>query len=176
MSKNNHSKKPQFAKLYKNKDVSFWKTVLFIDESKFNVFCSNGQTYVWRKPNEEYKENNLQLAVKYGSGSIMVWGSISTAGPGNLHIIDGIMDQIKYLQILKENLKNNVPNMGIAECFNFYQNNDPKYRAQNVHLWLLYNCPHVIETPAQSPDLNIIEIKIAIVKIIEIKIEESYYL
>lgn len=24
-------------------------------------------------------------------------------------------------------------------------------------MWLLYKCPHVLETPAQSPDINVIE-------------------
>ena len=157
VSKRNRSKRLQFAKLYKNKDFSFWRTVLYTDESKFNIFRSDGQTYVWRKPNEEYKENNLRPTVKHGGGSIMVWGCMSAAGPGNLHIIDGIMDQTKYLQILKNNLRDSVEKLGIADSYSFYQDNDPKHRAHNVRLWLLYNCPHVIETPAQSPDLNVIE-------------------
>jgi hypothetical protein len=29
------------------------KTVLFADENKYNVFGSDGQNYVWRKPREE---------------------------------------------------------------------------------------------------------------------------
>lgn len=157
VSKRNRSKRLQFVKLYKDKDFSFWKTVLFTDESKFNIFRSDGQTYVWRKPNEELREENLRPTVKHGGGSIMVWGSMSAAGPGNLHIINGIMDHKKYLEILKENLMDSVQKLGIAECFSFYQDNDPKHRAHNVRLWLLYHCPHVIETPPQSPDLNVIE-------------------
>ncbi|CAK9818985.1 Transposable element Tc1 transposase [Anthophora quadrimaculata] len=157
VSQKNRSKRLQFVKLYKDKDFSFWETVLFTDESKFNIFRSDGQTYVWRKPNDEFREENMRPTVKYGSGSIMVWGSMSAAGPGNLHIINEIMDHKKYLQILKENLKDSVQKLGIAECFSFYQDNDPKHRAHNVRLWLLHQYPHVIETPPQSPDLNVIE-------------------
>ena len=45
------------------------------------------------------------------------------------------------------------------ESFHFYQNNDPKHTelAEVVKEWLLYNCPRVVKTPSQSPDLNIIE-------------------
>ncbi|GFY28872.1 RNase H domain-containing protein [Trichonephila clavipes] len=33
----------------------------------------------------------------------------------------------------------------------------PRHSAHNIRLWLLYNCPKVIETFTQSPDLNTIE-------------------
>lgn len=39
----------------------------------------------------------------------------------------------------------------------FYQDNDPKHKALDVRLWLMYNCPKVLETPPQSPDINVIE-------------------
>lgn len=157
ISKKNKSKRKAFAELYRNKDISFWNSVLFTDESKFNIFRSDGQAYVWRKANEELQECNLRATVKHGGGSVMVWGCMSAAGPGNLKIIDGIMNQNKYLDILKENLKPSVQKLGIEDRFIFYQDNDPKHKASNVRLWLLYNCPHVLETPPQSPDLNVIE-------------------
>ena len=39
----------------------------------------------------------------------------------------------------------------------FYGDNDLKHVSRIAQEWLLYNCPKVIHTPAQSPDLNIIE-------------------
>lgn len=87
----------------------------------------------------------------------MVWGCMSAAGTGQLCVIDGIMDQTKYLTILKENLMQSAEKLGVRDNFHFYQDNDPKHKAHNVRLWLLYNCPHVLETPPQSPDLNVIE-------------------
>lgn len=94
-----------FVKLHQTKELSFWKAVLFCDESKFNLFRSDGQSYVWWKPNEEYKKKNLKPTMKHGGGSVMVWSCMSAAGPGNLHIINGIMDQRVYLEILKQHLK-----------------------------------------------------------------------
>lgn len=130
---------------------------MFADESKYNVFRSDGRSYVWRRAKEELKEKNLRPTVKHGGGSVMVWGAMSAAGPGKLHIIDGIMDQTMYLNILKSNLKSSARKLGIESHFYFYQDNDPKHKAYNVRNWLLYNCPHVLETPPQSPDLNAIE-------------------
>ena len=130
---------------------------MFSDESKFNLFGSDGRENVWRKPNQEMFPKNLRSTVKHGGGSVMVWGCMSAAGVGRLHFIDGIMDQNVYINILKENLKESAEKLGIGNTFNFYQDNDPKHKAHKVRNWLLYNCPKVIETPPPSPDLNAIE-------------------
>ncbi|KAL1497932.1 hypothetical protein ABEB36_008812 [Hypothenemus hampei] len=156
VSKVNRTKRLIFAEEYRDKDFSFWKNVLFTDESKFNLFGSDGQHRVWRKPNEALKQH-LRATVKHGGGSVMVWGCMTAKGPGFLHFIDGIMDQNMYLEILKGNVKQSAQKLEIEETFYFYQDNDPKHKAQKVRSWLLYNCPKVIETPPQSPDLNVIE-------------------
>lgn len=67
------------------------------------------------------------------------------------------MDQKVYLNILKESLPRSIKKLGLGSDWYFYQDNDPKHKAHNVRLWLLYNCPHVMETPPQSPDINPIE-------------------
>lgn len=87
----------------------------------------------------------------------MVWGSFSAAGPGCLHFIEGTMDQHAYLSILKTYLPRSVDKLTLRSDWRFYQDNDPKHKAYKVRSWLLYNCPHVIETPPQSPDINPIE-------------------
>lgn len=153
----NKKKRLQFAKDHRFHEFSFWEKVLFTDESKFNLFGSDGRPYVWRKPNEELLPKNLKPTIKHGGGSVMVWGSFSAAGPGILHFIDEIMDQKVYLNILKENLSESVEKLSLGDDWYFYQDNDPKHKAYNVRSWLLYNCPHVMETPPQSPDINPIE-------------------
>ncbi|GFV38903.1 transposable element Tcb1 transposase [Trichonephila clavipes] len=66
ISKQNQKVRREFAKKHENKDFSYWKQVLFIDESKFNIFGSDGQPYVWRKSNEELRSQNLKPTVKHG--------------------------------------------------------------------------------------------------------------
>ena len=58
----------------------------------------------------------------------MVWGCMSAYGVGELVFIDEYMDKLKYLQILKENLKKSAENMGILDTYKFYQDNDPNIR------------------------------------------------
>ncbi|GBN92249.1 hypothetical protein AVEN_265349-1 [Araneus ventricosus] len=59
--------------------------------------------------------------------------------------------------ILKRNLKQSASNLEISRHFKLYQNNDTKHTADICKLWVLYHCPGVIETTAESPDINPIE-------------------
>ena len=67
------------------------------------------------------------------------------------------MDHYMYIDILKKNLRASVEKMGLRNDYLFQQDNDPKHKAKNTQLWLLYNTPKRLETPPQSPDLNPIE-------------------
>lgn len=157
ISEVNRKKRLQFAKEHVDKDESWWEDVIFADETKINLFGSDGRVSVWRKPNEELKPSNLQPTVKHGGGSIMIWGCISAAGVGEMARIEGTMKKEDYLILLKEHLHRSAEKLGVRDRFKFYQDNDPKHKSHLVRSWLLYNCPKVIDTPPQSPDLNPIE-------------------
>ncbi|GBM54333.1 Transposable element Tc1 transposase [Araneus ventricosus] len=143
-----------FEKSVVYNDISFWESVIFVDESKFNIFGSDGRKTVWRKPNEELNPKNLWPTVKHGGRGIMVWECFAASGMGNLVFIENYMGQYKYINILKENLKISAQKLRIPNTFNLYQDNDSKHTGLNVRLWLLYNCPKVVKTPPYSPDLN----------------------
>ena len=153
----NREKRLGFAKIYINKPIEFWKRVIFSDESKFNIFGSDGKRFVWRKPNTELQQKNLIPTVKHGGGSVMVWGCMGYYGVGNLAFIDGIMNAQKYIEVLRSNLKESAVKMGLGENFYFQQDNDPKHTAMKTREWLLYNVPKQLVTPPQSPDINPIE-------------------
>lgn len=51
MSKNNIQKRMNFAQDHIKKDFSFWNRVLYTKVSKFNVFRSDGQSYIVYGPN-----------------------------------------------------------------------------------------------------------------------------
>ncbi|GFV00458.1 DDE_3 domain-containing protein [Trichonephila clavipes] len=49
----------------------FWNEVIFSDESKFNIFGSDGRRMVWRKPNTSHHPKYTIPTVKHGGGSVM---------------------------------------------------------------------------------------------------------
>ncbi|GBM90045.1 Transposable element Tc1 transposase [Araneus ventricosus] len=113
------------------KDISLWESVIFVDESKFNIFGSDGRIGVWRKPNEELNPKNLLPTVEHGDGFIMVCGCFAASGMENLVSLKIIWSNIS---ILKENLKISASKLLIQNIFKLYQDNDPKHTALNFRL------------------------------------------
>ena len=60
--------------------------------------------HVWRQKRDAYKEKHLIPTVKYGGGSLMLWGCFAASGPGALVKINGIMNSTKYQDIFAKNL------------------------------------------------------------------------
>ncbi len=78
--------------------MNYWNHVLWSDESKVNLFDSDGVQHVWRRPGEEYQENCALPTVKHGGGSM------SAAGTGELRFIEGNKDSNMYCDILKQKM------------------------------------------------------------------------
>ncbi|GFV48910.1 transposable element Tc1 transposase [Trichonephila clavipes] len=74
----------------KKQDRNFWKSVIFLDESKFYIHGSDGHQKVWRKANAALEPKNIRGTVKHGGGgsSIMVLECMAATGVENLVIID----------------------------------------------------------------------------------------
>ncbi len=94
----------QFAEDNLAKSMNYWNHVLWSNESKVHLFGSDGVQHVWRCPGEEYQENCALPTVKYGGGSIMVWGCMTTTGTGELRFIKGNMDSNMYCDIRKQKM------------------------------------------------------------------------
>ncbi len=84
--------------------MNYWNYVLWSDESKVNLFDSDGVQHVWWRPGEEYQENCVLPTVKHGGGCNLVWGCMTTAGTGKLRLIEGNMDSNMYCDILKQKM------------------------------------------------------------------------
>ncbi len=94
----------QFAEDKQTKDMDLRNHVLWSDETKINLFGSDGVKRVWRQQGEEYKDKCVLPTVKHGGGSVMVWGGMSAAGTGKLQFIEGSMNSNMYCDILKQSL------------------------------------------------------------------------
>ena len=73
ISKKNQKARLKFARAHLGWTSADWAKVLWSDESKFNLFSSDGIRYVRRPPGKRYDVRYQVPTVKH-SKSVMVWG------------------------------------------------------------------------------------------------------
>ena len=118
---------------------------------QFLLIGSDGKTYIRRKVGEELSPKCLKASIKFGGGSVMVWGMISGDNVGPLVRLQGKVNAGVYKQLVKDHvlpvLRNSTKQFSI-----FMLDNVPCHKnflkTENVT---------VMDWPAQSPDLNPIE-------------------
>ncbi len=98
----------EFARAHANKDEDYWDSILWSDETKINVFGTDGFKTVWRRKGEEYKEKCMVPTVKHGGGSVLMWGCMSAAG---------VMNSQMYCSILKEKMLPSLRALGRRALF-----------------------------------------------------------
>ena len=147
-----------FALRYQYWTVDDWKRVIFSDETKINRLGSDGREWVWKKPNGVLTGQHVKGTVKFGGGSLMLWGCMTVQGVGYASRIDGRMDAQLYTEILGDEFLKTLGGYGldVGEIV-FQQDNDPKHTSRIARKWFEDNGVEVLEWPAQSPDLNPIE-------------------
>ena len=131
-----HVKKRQnFAEEHLSKPSSFWDKILWSDETKIELFGRNCVSHVWRQKNSASHPKNTVPTVKFGGGSIMFWGCSSSAGPGELEIIEGRMNSEMYRGILERCLVKPAKKLNLPRGWIFQQDNDPKHMARATCAW-----------------------------------------
>ncbi|KAK3568905.1 hypothetical protein QTP86_019571, partial [Hemibagrus guttatus] len=100
-------------RLGKNENISmipktFGKILCGLTRQKFELFGRSVSHYVWRKSNTAFQKKIITPTVKYGGGSVMVWGCSAASGPGRLAVINGTMNSAVHQKILKENVRPSV--------------------------------------------------------------------
>ena len=95
-------KRRNFAEEHLSKPSSFWDKILWSDETKIELFGRNCVSRVWRQKNSAFQPKNTVPTVKFGGGSITFLGCFSSAGPGELEIIEGRMNSGMYRAFLRD--------------------------------------------------------------------------
>ncbi|KAK3515289.1 hypothetical protein QTP70_013482 [Hemibagrus guttatus] len=129
LSKKNIKARLNFARKHLDDPQDFWENTLWTDETKIELFGRSVSHYVWHKSNTTFQKKNIIPTVKYGGGSVMVWGCFAASGPGRLAVINGTMNSAVYQKILKENVWPSVCDLKLKRTWVLQQDNDPK-----VHL------------------------------------------
>lgn len=148
----------EFARKYKHWDYNDWSNVVWSDESRFNLFGSDGREYCWKRKGEPLKDQHVKGTIKFGGGGIFVWGCFTARGIGYLCRIDGGLDAALYCKILEEDLLDTLEFYDLnIEDIVFQQDNDSRHKAKLTKNWFEENNIKILEWPSQSPDLNPIE-------------------
>jgi len=139
-------------------DGEDWRAVIFSDESKFNLFGSDGREWCWRKPGEACDSRYMKKKLKHGGGNVMVWGCVTRYGVGELHRIEGIMDRFAYVKILQKSLLCTLDNHNLdRDTIYFQQDLDPKHNSNHAKGWFNLEGLDVLPWSPNSPDMNLIE-------------------
>ncbi|KAG1551362.1 hypothetical protein G6F50_013187 [Rhizopus delemar] len=133
----------KWAKAHKNWTEDDWRRIVLSDKTKINVWGSDGCKYFWKRPSDKLQPHHLDLTVKGGAGSVMLWSSSD------------------YVHILSTTLMGSLKYHGYEqEAIYFQQGNDPKHTSKLARAWFKENGfkeEHTFNWTAQSPDLNPIE-------------------
>ncbi|SPC63740.1 related to transposase [Ustilago sp. UG-2017b] len=149
----------KFANEHKDMTVEDWNKVIWSDETKINFFRPDGKQFCWVK-NTGFNSKLVRPTVKFGSGSIMIWGCMTWEGVGGMCLVLGIMDSDQYIEILNDKLVKTISDLRLQHGYTdiiFQQDNDPKHMTKKTKKWLTSNNIKVMEWPVHLPDLNLIE-------------------
>uniref|UniRef100_A0AAQ5XE21 Transposase Tc1-like domain-containing protein n=1 Tax=Amphiprion ocellaris TaxID=80972 RepID=A0AAQ5XE21_AMPOC len=84
ISKKNMKARLEFAMKYRDEAQKFWDRVLWTDETKRNLYQSNGKAKVWRKKGSAHDPKHTSSSVKHSGGNIIAWACTASSGMGSL--------------------------------------------------------------------------------------------
>ena len=161
-----------------------WANVIFTDESKVNLFRPDGNHLIRRPIGKRYNIRYVRPIVKFGQGSIMLWGkgyfhgahsqlclsgAMSRNSPGPLVLLNSTLNAEGYKSVLQNHLLPfSIAKMGPGWLL--YQDNAPSHKSQllmgrvvtlanggkaRLPGWFKANRVQLISAPPYSPDLSI---------------------
>lgn len=139
----------EFAKSVILKNDDFRNSIIFSDEKRFCLDGPDGYKYYWH---DLRKEKSICSQNAYSAG-VMVWGAISVTGKRVISFVEGNINSKKYIEVLENNL---LPTWSSTD-FVFQQDNASAHKAKQTISWCENQNFKLLDWPAKSPDLNIIE-------------------
>ncbi|CAB4432300.1 unnamed protein product [Rhizophagus irregularis] len=140
-----------YKTILSNKNCENQSITLFNAESDKHQYC-------WKKSGKPLKNAHIKPTVKFGMGSIFIWGCFTSRNIDYLYRIDGGLNANLYRQILDEDFMKALQyyELNVLDII-FKQDNDLKHTAILTKQGFDNNNVEVLSWPPQSPDLNPIE-------------------
>ncbi len=145
-----------WAKAHLKWTVAKWKTVLWSDESKFEVIFGKLGRHVIRTKEDKDNPSCYQRSVQKPA-SLMVWGCMSACGMGSLHVWKGTINAERYIQVLEQHMLPSRRHLFQGRPCIFQHDNARPHTASITTSWLRRRRIRVLKWPACSPDLSPIE-------------------
>uniref|UniRef100_A0A8R1HTD6 HTH_Tnp_Tc3_2 domain-containing protein n=1 Tax=Caenorhabditis japonica TaxID=281687 RepID=A0A8R1HTD6_CAEJA len=146
VSLKNRKVRVEWAKQHLSWGPREWANHIWSDESKFNLFGTDGIQWIRRHIGSRYAPQYQCPTVKHGVGSVMVWGCFSDTSMGPLKRIVGTMDRYVYEDIL-ENTMRPWARANLGRSWVFQQDNDPKHTSGHVANWFRRRRVDLLEWP-----------------------------
>ena len=135
-----------------------WDSVIYSDESKFELRVGDARMRVIHTPREAFHPDCLARTVKFPGSDVMIWGCIGRRGPGKLHFVEGTINATAYQHILDTSLPPSIPILHPEGEYIFQQDGATCHTARTTRHWLdEHDIPTLPNWPPNSPDLNPIE-------------------
>lgn len=152
----NKRKRLSWARAHKSWTSAHWNRILWSDESIFKIVLGSNGTRVIRR-REEANNPACYLRTVQKPASVCVWGCMSAAGVGPLHMVNGTVDAEKYVDILQQHLPVARRQLFFNRPFTFQQDNAKPHTARRTSAWFRQRRQRLLPWPANSPDLSPIE-------------------
>jgi hypothetical protein len=162
VSKTNMSLRLAWTKKHRHLKVEQWRTWVFSDETRVNIWGSDGNSFYWSDGDKTLRPHQMTPQVQENGGGVIFWSCITAKGPGyGTTIIDGTVNSTEYIKILSSSLIDTLDHFDLTpDTIRFQQDKATPHTSNITKRWFTdngFSLNTVLDWPAQSPDLNPIE-------------------
>lgn len=149
-----------WARKHRDWKVEDWKKVIFSDESRINLWGSDGIEYTYQYKDDSKRFFNYKSKRQQGGGSLMVWGCMTALGPGYAcRLLEKSMNSDLYQHVLGTTYFDTLHYYGLQhEDVIFQQDGATCHTSDPTYNWMdKKGMIYMKDWPSSSPDMNPIE-------------------